>query len=71
MTQYTGCPFLLCNICVHVEFVSLFYSIIVNVVVLEPTVLLIALFSRLGYKFNKHLLTYRLGLGSVRLPSCV
>ena len=66
-----GCQFLLCNIRVYFEFVSLFYSCIVIVVVLEPIMLLIALFSRLGYKFNKHLLTYRLGLGSVRLPSCV
>jgi len=44
----------LCNICVYFEFVSLFYSYIVSVV-LEPTVLLIALFIRFGYKINKHL----------------
>jgi len=42
------------NIPVYFGFVSLFFSC--NVVVFEPILLLIALFSRLGYKFNKHLL---------------
>jgi len=49
--------FLSCNICVYFEFVSLFYSCIVIIVVLVPIVLLIALFSRFGYRFNKHLLS--------------
>jgi len=40
----------------YFEFASLFYSRIVVVVVHEPIVLLIVLISRLGYKFNKHLI---------------
>jgi len=40
---------------VYFEFVTLFYTLIVIIVVFVPIVLLIALFSHFGYKFNKHL----------------